>query len=61
MREHFEDKVFDTLIARSVRLSEAPSHGKPIILYDTSGVGAFCYRQLAKEFLRRRGIEVSDA
>ena len=61
VREHFEDKVFDTLIARSVRLSEAPSHGKPIIMYDSNGVGAFCYRQLAKEFLRRRGINVADA
>jgi chromosome partitioning protein len=47
-------KVFDTIIPRSVRLGEAPSHGKSIIDYDPSGAGADSYRQLAKEFLARQ-------
>lgn len=57
VREHFEDKVYDTLIPRSVRLSEAPSYGQPIILYDKFSIGAAAYRNLAKEFLRRRKLE----
>lgn len=54
VREYFEDKVYDTLIPRTVRLSEAPSHGKPIIVYDGNCTGAAAYRHLAKEFLARR-------
>jgi chromosome partitioning protein len=50
---HFQDKVFKTLIPRTVRLSEAPSHGKPIITYDSSSRGADAYRRLAKEVVRR--------
>lgn len=51
---HFGDKVFETLVPRSVRLSEAPSFGKPIILYDRHCTGSAAYRQLAREFLKRR-------
>lgn len=51
---HFGDKVYESLIPRSVRLSEAPSFGKPIILYDKHCTGAAAYRQLAREFLKRR-------
>jgi chromosome partitioning protein len=51
---HFADKVYETLIPRSVRLSEAPSFGKPVIHYDRHSLGAAAYRQLAREFLRRR-------
>lgn len=51
---HFGDKVYETLIPRSVRLSEAPSFGKPIIAYDARCTGAVAYRQLAKEFLKRQ-------
>ena len=51
---HFGDKLYETLIPRSVRLSEAPSFGKPIILYDKHCTGAAAYRQLAREFLKRR-------
>jgi chromosome partitioning protein len=51
--QHFGDKVFETMIPRSIRLSEAPSHGKPVILYDRHCTGAAAYRQLAREFLRR--------
>jgi len=54
VREHFEDKIYDTLIPRSVRLSEAPSHGRPIITYDGISAGATAYRQLAREFISRR-------
>lgn len=53
VRDFFEDRVFDTLIPRTVRLSEAPSHGKPVTLYDPSGRGAQAYRSLAKEVIDR--------
>jgi chromosome partitioning protein len=51
---HFGDKVYETLIPRSIRLSEAPSFGRPIILYDKHCAGSAAYRQLAREFLNRR-------
>ena len=51
---HFGDKVFETLIPRNVRLSEAPSYGKAIIEYDKHCVGAVAYRNLVKEFLKRQ-------
>ena len=53
VRDFFGERVFDTLIPRSVRISEAPSHGKPVTLYDPSGRGAEAYRRLAKEVLER--------
>jgi len=49
VRRHFGDRVFRTVIARSVRLSEAPSHGKPIIIYDFRSTGAAAYIQLCQE------------
>ena len=51
MREHFKEMVFKTIIQRSIRLSEAPSHGKPIILYDVVSNGTSNYMNLAKEVL----------
>ncbi len=51
VKNHFKDKVFKTIIPRSVRLSEAPSHGKPILLYDIRSKGAESYLNLAKEIL----------
>jgi chromosome partitioning protein len=51
LREHFGDKVFRTVIPRSVRLAEAPSHGQPIIIYDVRSRGAESYIRLAKEIL----------
>ena len=54
VREHFKGTVFDTVIPRNVRLSEAPSYGKPIILYDIHSKGAISYFNLAKEVIRRR-------
>jgi chromosome partitioning protein len=53
VRRHFGDSVFETVIPRNVRLSEAPSHGKPILLYDIRSKGAISYLQLAKELLSR--------
>lgn len=52
--EYFGDKVYKTLIPRSVRVSEAPSFGKPVIDYDRHSTGAAAYRELAREFLQRR-------
>ncbi|HET8546856.1 MAG TPA: ParA family protein [Bryobacteraceae bacterium] len=51
LREFFEDEVFRTIIPRSIRLAEAPSHGKPILLYDPRSRGAESYIKLAKEIL----------
>jgi len=51
--EYFKDKVFRTIVPRNVRLSEAPSHGEPICLYDPACIGAKSYEALAKELLAR--------
>jgi chromosome partitioning protein len=53
VRRHFEGKVYATTIPRNVRLSEAPSFGKPALLYDVSSKGARSYLELAREFLAR--------
>ncbi len=53
VRKHFEDKAFNTIIYRNVRISEAPSHGKPVILYDAISTGARNYMDLAKELIDR--------
>jgi chromosome partitioning protein len=50
---YFKDKVFSTIIPRNVRLSEAPSHGQPIALYDPHCSGARAYQTLAREILNR--------
>jgi len=56
-RTHFGEWVYDTVIPRNVRVSEAPSHGKPVLLYDFRSPGAQAYVQLAAEMLRReRGV-----
>jgi chromosome partitioning protein len=55
VRGHFGDKVYGTTVPRNVRLSEAPSFGKPIILYDIASKGAKSYLELAREFLARSG------
>ena len=52
-REHMGNKVYKTVIPRNVRLSEAPSHGLPAILYDSKCAGSQAYIELAKEFLNR--------
>jgi chromosome partitioning protein len=53
VRGHFGDKVYDTVIPRNVRVSEAPSHGLPVLLYDHRCPGAQAYMELAREMLRR--------
>lgn len=52
MRKHFSTQVFETMIPRNVRLSEAPSHGMPALLYDISSRGATAYLDLASEIIR---------
>jgi chromosome partitioning protein len=56
VRQHFGKRVYNTVIPRTVRLSEAPSFGKSILEYDSTGVGASAYRSLAREFIRRHGL-----
>ena len=53
VRAHFADKVYRTTIPRNVKLSEAPSHGKPILLYDHRSSGCLSYQALAEEMLHR--------
>lgn len=55
VKNHFGAKVFDTIIPRNVRLSECPSHGKPVALYDIRSRGAFAYIELARELLAKYG------
>ena len=56
VRDHFGAKVFDTMIPRNVRVSEAPSHGKPVLVYDQRCAGAQAYIELAAEILRRTNL-----
>ena len=51
LKKHFGDKVYRTIIPRNVTLAEAPSHGKPVILYDIRSKGAMSYLELAKEII----------
>jgi len=53
VKSYFKNKVYATIIPRNVRLSEAPSHGKPIIIYDPKSKGAEVYQELAKEVIER--------
>ncbi|NRA43536.1 MAG: ParA family protein [Oligoflexales bacterium] len=52
-RKHFPNEIFSTMIPRNVKLSEAPSHGKPILLYDVNSSGSQAYLQLGEEVLKR--------
>ena len=53
VRDHFGDMAYETIIQRNIRLGEAPSHGKPVMLYDASATGSVNYLNLAREFLKR--------
>ncbi len=53
IRQHFGDEVFPVVIPRNVKLSEAPSHGKPVILYDINSTGATAYMEVARLLIRR--------
>jgi len=58
VRQHCKDIVFDTIITRNTRLSEAPSYGKPIIAYDIQSKGTHNYLKLAKEILTNNNITI---
>lgn len=65
IKTYFKEKVYDTIIPRNIRLSEAPSHGKPITMYDGTSIGAKKYRELAEEFLDipvnlRKSFKIND-
>jgi chromosome partitioning protein len=59
-RAFFSERVYQTMIPRNIRLSEAPSHGKPVMLYDAKSPGALAYQALAREFLARMRPETGD-
>lgn len=61
LREYFKERLFKTVIPRNVRLAEAPSHGKPVALYDVRSRGSEAYFELAGEFLARNNIESPKA
>ncbi|WP_346856435.1 AAA family ATPase [uncultured Draconibacterium sp.] len=56
VKHHFQEMVFDTVIQRNVKLSEAPSYGKPVVLYDASSKGAINHMNLAREILQRNDM-----
>ena len=56
-RKYFKDKVYKTVIQRNVRLSEAPSHGLPCVIYDKNCAGSNSYLKLAEEFLKKNNLE----
>lgn len=60
VRNHLGQVVFDTVIPRNVRVSEAPSHGLPVILYDHNSIGAEAYIKLAKEILKKEVIRCQE-
>ncbi len=61
IKNHFGNKVFNTVIPRNIRIAEAPSYGKPVILHDPSSKGALAHFAFAKELLAREGIAIKDA
>lgn len=60
VKKHFQAMVFETLIHRNVKLSEAPSYGKPIVMYDASSNGAINYLNLAREMLQKNNMTNID-
>jgi len=61
LKRHYGDKVFDTVIPRNIRIAEAPSFGKPVLLHDPLSKGAVAHLQFARELLKRNGIVVKEA
>jgi chromosome partitioning protein len=59
-RDHFGDWVFDTTIPRNIRVSEAPSHGVPVILYDAKSIGALSYVALGAEIVKKEKLEIPE-
>ena len=60
-RNHFKEKVYQTVIPRNVRLSEAPSHGLPCVVYDKTCLGSKSYFNLADEFIKKKSLDVESA
>jgi chromosome partitioning protein len=60
IKAHFGDKVFNTVIPRNVRIAEAPSFGKPVIIYDPTSKGATAHMAFARELLGRQGIRIEE-
>jgi len=61
LKKHYGDKVFDTVIPRNIRIAEAPSFGKPVLLHDPASKGALAHLAFARELLGRNGFKVKDA
>ena len=61
IKNHFGSKVFDTVIPRNIRIAEAPSYGKPVILHDPASKGALAHFAFARELLARDGIAIKEA
>ena len=61
LKRHYGEKVFDTVIPRNIRIAEAPSFGKPVLLHDPLSKGALAHLQFARELLARNGIKVPEA
>ena len=61
IKSHFGDKVFDTVIPRNIRIAEAPSFGRPVILHDPVSKGALAHFAFARELLSRQGIAIKEA
>lgn len=56
VRQHFQSKVFQSIIPRSVKVCEAPSHGQPVMIYDVNSAGSLAYMNLATEIISKQGI-----
>jgi len=61
LKRHYGEKVFDTVIPRNIRIAEAPSFGKPVLLHDPASKGALAHLQFARELLQRNGFTVKEA
>ena len=61
LKRHYGEKVFDTVIPRNIRIAEAPSFGKPVLLHDPASKGAIAHLEFARELLARNGIQVAEA
>jgi len=61
VRRHFQELVFDTIIQRNIRLTEAPSHGEPVIVYNAKSIGARNYMNLAEEIITKNEKEETDS
>jgi len=60
VKKYFKDKIYNIAIPRSIRIAEAPSHGKPVMVYDRTSRGSQAYQELAKEFLKRNNHTVKE-